>query len=462
MPIYHYGSYEPRAIAKLSRRYDTDSESLKSRLVNVNTFVYARVYFPVRSNRLKEVGGFIGMTWTSPDASGLQSLVWRHHWNETRDAHYHDLLVTYNEEDCLALKLLTDELSRIQRSADVLSEVDFVSQPKRRATEEGKQVHSQFESMLRSAHSNYRTKRISFRQDEDERSVEGREEKKPSPKRGYEGHRQARPQATQVIQVAQREFCPKCENVLLRPTELMSSRLIIDVASTENGLSRDSALFLWTDGDVTTASSSIALSEYDILYLVRSFGPHWPDLVRYQSRTLPQRLVCGIMEPHLDSGEIAWNGIPPVRSTEPWPRSNCSNASTTARTLRTLCRQLGLSLKPGSLPFLRRRYRQGGSTWEALLDHRHGHSYKMTPERRAWLKTQKQENPALTQAELVQRFEEEFQVSISQSHVSNVLRAEGVAIPGGQRYHPPGDPVLACGTRRGLFSLRQRRCRWRC
>jgi hypothetical protein len=116
----------------------------------------------------------------------------------------------------------------------------------------------------------------------------------------------------------------------------------------------------------------------------------------------------------------------------------------------TLCQQLGLSLKPGSLPFLRRRYRQGGSTWEALLDHRHGHSHKMTPERRAWLKMQKQENPALTQAELVQRFEEEFQVSISQSHVSNVLRAEGVAIPGGQRYHPPGEQSLPV-ERAGVF-----------
>jgi hypothetical protein len=115
-----------------------------------------------------------------------------------------------------------------------------------------------------------------------------------------------------------------------------------------------------------------------------------------------------------------------------------------------LCRQLGLSLKPGSLPFLRRRYCQGGSTWEALLDHRHGHSYKMTPARRAWLKTQKQENPVLTQAELAERFMEEFQVSISQSHVSNVLRAEGVAIPGGQRYHPPGDPSLAV-ERAGVF-----------
>jgi len=115
-----------------------------------------------------------------------------------------------------------------------------------------------------------------------------------------------------------------------------------------------------------------------------------------------------------------------------------------------LCRELGLSHSRDYLPELRRRYRQGSSTWEALVDHRHGHSYKATPERRAWLRKQKQENPALTQKDLGQRFEEEFQVAISQSHVSNILRAEGVAIPGGQRYRPQGDQALPV-ERAGVF-----------
>src|SRR5712691_8877053 len=32
VPIYHYGSYEPRAVAQLAKRYDTDAESLTKRL----------------------------------------------------------------------------------------------------------------------------------------------------------------------------------------------------------------------------------------------------------------------------------------------------------------------------------------------------------------------------------------------------------------------------------------------
>jgi transposase len=115
-----------------------------------------------------------------------------------------------------------------------------------------------------------------------------------------------------------------------------------------------------------------------------------------------------------------------------------------------LCQELGLSLKLGSLPYLRRRYRQGGSNWQALVDHRHGHSYKVMSKHRTWLQQQKQDNPALTQEELVQRFEEEFQVTISQSHISNILRAEGVALPGGQRYRAQGEQALPV-ERAGVF-----------
>jgi len=87
-PIYHYGSYETRSIAKLAKRYETDVEVLNKRLVNIHKQIYGRVYFPLYSNRLKEIGNFIGATWTHPDASGLQSIVWRYKWADTRDDRY--------------------------------------------------------------------------------------------------------------------------------------------------------------------------------------------------------------------------------------------------------------------------------------------------------------------------------------------------------------------------------------
>jgi len=61
---------------------------------------------------------------------------------------YRELLLTYNREDCQALKRLADELSRIKHSANNLSEVDFANKPKRHATQVGQQLHSQFRAIL--------------------------------------------------------------------------------------------------------------------------------------------------------------------------------------------------------------------------------------------------------------------------------------------------------------------------
>jgi len=58
-PIYHYGQYEVRAVASLAKRYGTPWMRLAQRLVNLNAAVYGRVYFPVRSNRLKDIGRFL-------------------------------------------------------------------------------------------------------------------------------------------------------------------------------------------------------------------------------------------------------------------------------------------------------------------------------------------------------------------------------------------------------------------
>jgi predicted RecB family nuclease len=98
-PIYHYGNYEARAVDHLQKRHALDSPSIKDRLVNANSFVFGKVYFPVLSNSQKDLGKYLGMTWTEPEASGLQSLVWRHRWERSCDPRHKESLLTYNQED---------------------------------------------------------------------------------------------------------------------------------------------------------------------------------------------------------------------------------------------------------------------------------------------------------------------------------------------------------------------------
>ena len=232
-PLYHYGNFEARTLTKLGRLYDTDIECLTNRLVNVNNHIYGKIYFPIYSNRLKEIGAFIGATWTSPKASGLQSLVWWNHWDETGSAEYKDLLLTYNDEDCQALKLLTDELSKIKRSADTLSEVDLADKRKRPTTEEGQFLLSQFGKILKFAHFEYDKKKINFQQNQ-----QNKNQKKRGGQRGKRIPRSLTTKPMKTITVSQGVLCPKCGHKCLKPSKITAKRLIIDLVLMKNGIKK--------------------------------------------------------------------------------------------------------------------------------------------------------------------------------------------------------------------------------
>jgi predicted RecB family nuclease len=108
--VFCYGSYERSFLKRLRKRAKGKrvvDRVLKS-LVNVLSLVYAHFYFPTYSNGLKEVGACLGCSWSERDASGLQSLVWRTHWEITSNQQWKQKLLNYNQEDCAALKRVTE------------------------------------------------------------------------------------------------------------------------------------------------------------------------------------------------------------------------------------------------------------------------------------------------------------------------------------------------------------------
>ena len=84
-----------------------------ARLVNVLSVIHSHVYFPTYSNGLKSIGAYLGFRWTEPEASGILSIVWRRRWEEARQNNFKDRLITYNREDCEALRQVTDALRDI-------------------------------------------------------------------------------------------------------------------------------------------------------------------------------------------------------------------------------------------------------------------------------------------------------------------------------------------------------------
>jgi predicted RecB family nuclease len=230
-PVYHYGSYEKKAFAKLAKRHGGGG-GIGDRLVNVASFVYGKVYFPVLSNGLKQLGRFLGATWTDPQASGLQSLAWRHRWEMTRGEQIRQSLLQYNREDCEAVRLLVDRLDQIKRNAASDPTIEFASRRKRYATEAGKAVHDQFERILQFAEQDSTVRGIRIRENGTaEADAPTRQERR----KGHQHFRRIVPKASRMVLVKSRERCPKHGVPLVPNPEKPVEKSVIDLVFTKSG-----------------------------------------------------------------------------------------------------------------------------------------------------------------------------------------------------------------------------------
>jgi predicted RecB family nuclease len=107
--IFCYGGYEKAFIKRMRRqaRRKAPVDKILTSLVNVLSLIYSYYYFPTYSNGLKEIGSYLGFAWSSSDASGIQSIVWRSRWKQSHLDIWKSKLVEYNLDDCMALKKVT-------------------------------------------------------------------------------------------------------------------------------------------------------------------------------------------------------------------------------------------------------------------------------------------------------------------------------------------------------------------
>lgn len=247
-PIYHYGSYEPQAIAELEKRHGVVASAVKRRLVNLNTCVFGNIYFPVRSNTLKQIGRFLGAKWRSEDASGLQSLVWRYKWEQSGDSSYKNQLIEYNEDDCVALRGLANCITRIIDSAQTDLNIQFAHRPKQFSTDVSQPIHKEFEQILKSAHLRYKEHRIKIGaalSDSGDVNVVQRKKARPQSSIGR----------VRTIRVLPKRKCPnhKGEKLAISKKRIAQA-IVIDVAFTESGCRRVVTKFTGPKGYCATNS----------------------------------------------------------------------------------------------------------------------------------------------------------------------------------------------------------------
>lgn len=215
--LIHYGNFDATFLKRMLPRVrpptvlsDQVTHAVKEP-VNLLSTIYSQVYFPTISNSLKEIAALLGFKWSETDASGPQSIIWRHDWNQSKDSSLKTKLIRYNAEDCEALEIVAKAVSQLasrcsQSEGENQQELDVIH------TENLKDTHvykwSDFSSPLsdlefinKAAYWNYQRDRIYVRSSKQLKRL--RKRTKSIPENLW--------RAEKVIEVKNSTKCPRCQ-----------------------------------------------------------------------------------------------------------------------------------------------------------------------------------------------------------------------------------------------------------
>lgn len=232
--LFHYGQYEAALLRQMRSvvRPKKLADAAIAASVNVLAPLHSGVYFPTYSNGLKEIGRYLGFSWSEENASGLQSLAWRRRWEQTGDDDFKQKLVTYNAEDCRALNRVTEAVNTIgqkqnSRSSGIIwDEVGFEASSRKW----GKItfVLPEFDFINKCAYFSYEHDRVYLR------SAQLRSRRR---KRGQRRHRRwLRPNVRIEVRTSR---CPCCSShALVRVEEDVHQKQVFDLEMRPSGMVR--------------------------------------------------------------------------------------------------------------------------------------------------------------------------------------------------------------------------------
>jgi predicted RecB family nuclease len=116
--VFHYGAYDVNFLKQMRGKTELYGiiDKILQNSTNVLSLIYGHIYFPGYSNGLKHIAPLLGYSWSDNHASGINSLVWRNEWEKNKRTGDRKRLITYNSNDCAALKVVTDFIYAIDKS----------------------------------------------------------------------------------------------------------------------------------------------------------------------------------------------------------------------------------------------------------------------------------------------------------------------------------------------------------
>jgi predicted RecB family nuclease len=239
--LIHFGSYETVFLKRMSRRHGEPREGTTvslaiERAVNLLSLVFAHIYFPTFSNGLKDIAEYLGFRRSDSPRTGLEAIIWRHHWEISGDQCVKQALLDYNRDDCEALALVANRIVDLYRSSpanDPSSRSDVilaseVKQEKLFPLRFGRNTFAlpELEIVNRAAYWHYQRDRI---------YVESRN--KLAHKHGQHSDTRSSPIPNTTVEATRASFCPTCKSTLLY-RHGKRSRIRLDLRFMRHGIKR--------------------------------------------------------------------------------------------------------------------------------------------------------------------------------------------------------------------------------
>src|SRR6266849_3053780 len=292
--LIHYGTYETTFLKRMCDRHGrppagSQAATAMDHATNLLSFIYAQIYFPTYSNGLKEIAGYFRFRWSGSLMSGLETIVWRHRWEASRDPALKQTLLDYNRQDCEALELVADKLVDLHHAAPAngmssQGEVVLTSNIKRESPYGFKRnqfVFPEMEIINKAAYWDYQHERVYVKS-------------RPQSTRKRERHTARRPSLmpNTTIEYSRPSSCPACKSKFIY-RHGKRSKTVVDLRFMRHGVKR------WITRYIAQRyrCPSCRLTFYppDRRWTAAKYGP---DLIAY---TMYQNIELGLPQRRIDT-----------------------------------------------------------------------------------------------------------------------------------------------------------------
>ncbi|GJL52269.1 MAG: hypothetical protein NPIRA01_34960 [Nitrospirales bacterium] len=119
--VYYYSKYERTMYRKLQTKYpdvcsadDIETLFLRERAIDLYFDVVLKATeWPTRDYSIKTLAKYLGFLWRDTHPSGAASIEWFHRWVESGDQIIRQRILDYNEDDCIATRVLLDGIRKL-------------------------------------------------------------------------------------------------------------------------------------------------------------------------------------------------------------------------------------------------------------------------------------------------------------------------------------------------------------